>query len=55
MKMLSKMHVSRAVDKADWLIHREMGCDWLVANMKIFEKNEAAHYYSILWLSEIGD
>jgi hypothetical protein len=23
---------------ADWLIHREMGCDWLVANMKRFEK-----------------
>jgi hypothetical protein len=23
---------------ADWLVHREMGCDWLVANMKRFEK-----------------
>ena len=38
-RMLSKVHVvdRLAVDKADWLIHREMSCDWLVTDMKGLE------------------
>ena len=33
--MLLKVRVSRPPggDKADWLVHREMGCDWLVAGI----------------------
>ena len=37
-KMLSKVHESRdhqAVNAADWLIHKDMGCDWLVPDTKV--------------------
>ena len=41
-----------AVDKADWLIHREMGCDLVLADMKGLKKTlnltvAKFNYYSL--------